>query len=194
MALTRKLLKSFGLEEAVIDSIIEAHSETVEALKKERDTALNDAAKVEEMTRQLQDANDKLAKSGDAAKVQADFDAYKAEVQKEKATASKRLAADALLKDAGYARESVRALILKTIDLDKWESDDKGGIKDADAFKQSVQADYADLVSTTQTTGTPPANPPAGGKVTMTKEEIGKITDPVERRAAIAANLDQFNE
>ena len=135
-----------------------------------------------------------MAKSGDAAKVQADFDAYKEEIAKEKATASKRAAADALLKEAGYARESVRGLILRTIDLDKWEADDKGGIKDADAFKQSVKADYADLVSTTQTTGTPPANPPTGGKVTMTKEEIGKITDPAERRAAIAANLDQFNE
>lgn len=194
MALTRKLLKSLGLEDEKIESIIEAHGETVEGLKQKLEKAEADAAKVAELTTQLNNANEKLAKSGDAAKVQADFDAYKAEVAKEKATASKRAAADALLKDAGYAREAVRSLILKTIDLDKWEADDKGGIKDADAFKDSVKADYADLVSTTQTTGTPPANPPTGGKVTMTKEEIGKITDPVERRAAIAANLDQFNE
>lgn len=194
MALTRKLLKSLGLEDEKIESIIEAHGETVEGLKQKLEKAEAEAAKVAELTTQLNNANDKLAKSGDAAKVQADFDAYKEEIAKEKATASKRAAADALLKEAGYARESVRGLILRTIDLDKWEADDNGGIKDADAFKQSVKADYADLVSTTQTTGTPPANPPTGGKVTMTKEEIGKITDPAERRAAIAANLDQFNE
>lgn len=194
MALTRKLLKSLGLEDEKIESIIEAHGETVEGLKQKLEKAEADAAKVAELTAQLNSANEKLAKSGDAAKVQADFDAYKEEIAKEKATASKRAAADALLKEAGYARESVRGLILRTIDLDKWEADDKGGIKDADAFKDSVKADYADLVSTTQTTGTPPANPPTGGKVTMTKAEIGKITDPVERRAAIAANLDQFNE
>lgn len=194
MALTRKLLKSLGLEDEKIESIIEAHGETVEGLKQKLEKAEADAAKVAELTTQLNDANEKLAKSGDAAKVQADFDAYKEEIAKEKAIASKRAAADALLKEAGYARESVRALILRTIDLDKWEADDKGGIKDADAFKQSIKADYADLVSTTQTTGTPPANPPTGGKVTMTKAEIGKITDPAERRAAIAANLDQFNE
>lgn len=194
MALTRKLLKSLGLEDEKIESIIEAHGETVEGLKQKLEKAEAEAAKVAELTTQLNNANEKLAKSGDAAKVQADFDAYKEEIAKEKATASKRAAADALLKEAGYARESVRGLILRTIDLDKWEADDKGGIKDADAFKQSVKADYADLVSTTQTTGTPPANPPTGGKVTMTKAEIGKITDPVERRAAIAANLDQFNE
>lgn len=194
MALTRKLLKSLGLEDEKIESIIEAHGETVEGLKQKLEKAEAEAAKVAELTTQLNNANEKLAKSGDAAKVQADFDAYKEEIAKEKATASKRAAADALLKEAGYARESVRGLILRTIDLDKWEADDKGGIKDADAFKQSVKADYADLVSTTQTTGTPPANPPTGGKVTMTKSEIGKITDPAERRAAIAANLDQFNE
>lgn len=194
MALTRKLLKSLGLEDEKIESIIEAHGETVEGLKQKLEKAEAEAAKVAELTTQLNNANEKLAKSGDAAKVQADFDAYKEEIAKEKATASKRAAADALLKEAGYARESVRGLILRTIDLDKWEADDKGGIKDADAFKQSVKADYADLVSTTQTTGTPPANPPTGGKVTMTKAEIGKITDPAERRAAIAANLDQFNE
>lgn len=194
MALTRKLLKSLGLEDEKIESIIEAHGETVEGLKQKLEKAEAEAAKVAELTTQLNNANDKLAKSGDAAKVQADFDAYKEEIAKEKATASKRAAADALLKEAGYARESVRGLILRTIDLDKWEADDNGGIKDADAFKQSVKADYADLVSTTQTTGTPPANPPTGGKVTMTKAEIGKITDPAERRAAIAANLDQFNE
>lgn len=194
MALTRKLLKSLGLEDEKIESIIEAHGETVEGLKQKLEKAEAETAKVKDLTAQLNNANEKLAKSGDAAKVQADFDAYKEEIAKEKATASKRAAADALLKEAGYARESVRGLILRTIDLDKWEADDKGGIKDADAFKQSIKADYADLVSTTQTTGTPPANPPTGGKVTMTKAEIGKITDPVERRAAIAANLDQFNE
>lgn len=194
MALTRKLLKSLAIEDEKIESIIEAHGETVDVLKRERDDAIAKAEQVDELTKQLNIANEKLAKSGDAAEVQAAFDAYKAEIAKEKATASKRAAADALLKEAGYARESVRGLILKTLDLEKWEADDKGGIKDADAFKQSVKTDYADLVSTTQTTGTPPANPPAGGKVTMTREEIGKIENPVERRAAIAANLDQFKE
>ena len=194
MALTRKLLKSLGLDDEKIESIIEAHGETVEGLKQKLEKAEAEAAKVEGLTTQLNDANDKLAKSGDAAKVQAAFDAFKETIAKEKATASKRSAADALLKEAGYVRESVRALILKTIDLDKWEADDKGGIKDADAFKNSVKAEYADLASATQTDGTPPATPPAGGKMKMTKEEIGKITNPAERRAAIAANLDQFNE
>lgn len=171
MALTRKLLKSLGLDDEKIDMIIEAHGETVDALKKERDGAVAEAGKVEELTRQLNEANEKLEKSGDAAKVQADFDAFKEAIAKEKATATKRTAANSLLKEAGFASEAVRGLILKTIDLEKWEADDKGGIKDADAFKNSVNAEYADLTSKTQTDGTKPTDPPTGG---------GKAKDPFE--------------
>ena len=38
MALTRKLLKGMGLTEEQVDTIIEAHSETVEGLKKQAET------------------------------------------------------------------------------------------------------------------------------------------------------------
>ena len=37
MALTRKMLKAMGIEEEKIDQIIEAHTETVDALKADRD-------------------------------------------------------------------------------------------------------------------------------------------------------------
>ncbi len=192
MALTRKLLKSFGLEDEKIDSIIEAHGETVDGLKQKLEKAEAEAAKVEELTRQLNDANDKLAKSGDAAKVQADFDAYKGEIAKEKAREMKRSAIDKLLKETGISRDSFRALILKNIDLDKVEADETGSVKDAEAFKKSVATDYADFISTTQTTGTPPANPPAGSGTYTSREEIMKIKDATQRQQAIAANIELF--
>ena len=103
MALTRKLLRSLGIDDEKIETIIDAHGETVEALKKERDDYKAEAVKVEEMTKQLNDANDKLAKSGDAAKVQADFDAYKAEVAGEKTRTAKRNAVNAA-ENVGYGR------------------------------------------------------------------------------------------
>ena len=74
MALTRKLLKSLGLEEAQIETIIDAHTETVDGLKESLKTAQTEAAKVEGLTQQLNEANDKLSKAGDAAKVQKAFD------------------------------------------------------------------------------------------------------------------------
>ena len=44
MSLTRKMLKAMGIEEEKIDQIIEAHSETVDALKKDRDTYKENAS------------------------------------------------------------------------------------------------------------------------------------------------------
>ena len=37
MSLTRKMLKAMGIEDEKIDQIIEAHTETVDALKEQRD-------------------------------------------------------------------------------------------------------------------------------------------------------------
>lgn len=43
MALTRKSLKAMGLTDEQVDGVIEAHTETVEALKNQRDTYKADA-------------------------------------------------------------------------------------------------------------------------------------------------------
>ena len=56
MALTRKLLEGMGIEDKQIETIIEAHSETVTALKAERDKAKETAAKVPDLQRQLEEA------------------------------------------------------------------------------------------------------------------------------------------
>ena len=49
MALTRKMLKAMGIEDEKIDQIIEAHSETVDALKEQRDQYKADAEKLPEV-------------------------------------------------------------------------------------------------------------------------------------------------
>ena len=49
MALTRKLLSALGIEADKIEQIIDAHTETVEALKKERDEFKAKAADLDEV-------------------------------------------------------------------------------------------------------------------------------------------------
>jgi hypothetical protein len=51
MALTRKFLAAMGIEAEKVDEIIAAHTETVNALKEERDTAKAQAAKVDDLTK-----------------------------------------------------------------------------------------------------------------------------------------------
>ena len=61
MALTRKMLKAMGIEDEKIDQIIEAHTETVDALKEERDTYKEDASKLTAVQKELETAKSQLA-------------------------------------------------------------------------------------------------------------------------------------
>ena len=171
MALTRSMLKSMTLTEEQDNAIIEAHMETVEGLKKERDAFRTSAEAAEEVAKERDSLKSQLEKAGDAAKVQADFDAYKQQIEHEKARGRKAAALDKLLKDAGVVKDSFRATLGRTWDMDKIELDEAGGIKDAAALTETVKRDYSDFIASTVTEGTPPATPPAGG---------GKAKDPFE--------------
>ena len=66
-------------------------------------------------------------------------------------------------------------------------------IKDTKSLDALVDGTYKGLVSTTQTKGANPATPPANtGGGAMTKDQIMEIKDRSERRAAIAANINLF--
>ena len=183
MALTRKLLKSFGLEESVIESIIEAHGETVEALKQQRDDALSEAGKAPEIIKerdQLKQQVEELRKSGgDAARVQADFDAYKQQVETDRRNAAKQSAFDALLKEAGVVKDSFRSILRKTVSMDEIDMDESGAIRDADALRERIRTDYADFISEEVETGTKTLNPPPGPAKRLTREQI-KAMSPAE--------------
>lgn len=191
MALTRNFLKSMGLNEEQISAVIEGHTDTVTALTKERDEARNAAAQVDALTRERDDYKTKLEKAGDAAKVQADFDAYKQQVENDKANAVKSTAVRAALKAAGVNREEFADLLMGKVDLSKVELDgDK--VKDTDALIAPLKSGYAGCFGTVTDKGTPPANPPAGGGKGMTKAEILAIEDTSARQEAIANNLELF--
>lgn len=168
MALTRKLLNSLKLEESVIESIIEAHSETVDALKKQRDDALASANAVEDLTRERDELKNQIedlkGKGGDAAKVQADFDAYKAEVEAEKKAAKTETDVLELLKAAGIQRESFQRMASKAFDRNKIQRGEDGAISNRDELLSAIKAEFADCIATDPTpAGAPPVTPPSGG-------------------------------
>lgn len=196
MALTRKLLKSLGLEEAAIDTIIDAHIETTDALKKQRDDAMAEAGTTTEIAKerdQLKQQVEELQKQGgDAAKVQADFDAYKQQVETEKANAVKTAAVRKTLKESGVAREEFLDLLLGKVDLGKVEMDGEA-VMDAAGLVEPLKNSYAGCFASVSEKGTREQNPLSGGGARMTKEQIEKIENKEERRAAIAANLDLYD-
>lgn len=198
MALTRKFLSALGIEADKIDEIINAHSETVEALKSERDQYKADAEKLPGVQQKLDEANETIkANKSDAYKVKYDalkeeFDQYKNDQSVKETKANKTAAYKKLLKDAGVSEKRLDA-ILKVTDLDGIELDGDGNIKDAKTITSSIKTEWSDFIVKSSQQGAGTATPPKAGDSTMTREQIVAIKDPGERRAAIAQNMELFN-
>lgn len=201
MALSRKLLKGMGLTEEQIETIIEAHTDTVEGLKEELKKAKVDADKLPGVQKEL----DGLKTKGDDGwkdkhdKVKKDFEDYKnAQTQKE-TKAAKVEAYRKLLKECNISEKYIDD-ILGITKLDDMEMEN-GVFKDAENVSKGIREKFASFATTTTTTGANTANPPANsGSGKLTKADIYKKDDKgryvmstAERQKAIAENPGILN-
>ena len=192
MALTRSYLKSMGLTDEQVSGIIEAHTDTVDGLKKEIDRYKADAQKLPEVQAELEKAKEAAKNSGDAAKIQKAFDDYKAEVEAKESAAAKKAAYEKVAKDAGLTEAGI-AKAVKYANWDSVELDEKGNIKDAKALIKNLKEEWPEHISKTSEKGAETSTPPGGsGKSYNSKAEIMKIKDATERQKAIAANINLF--
>lgn len=196
MALTRKLLKGMGLTDEQVDTIIEAHTDTVDGLKSEVSKYKADAEKLPTVQKELDD----LKAKGDDGwkekhdKVKKDFDDYKNGVESEKSKAAKEKAARAYFEGKNIIGKSLElAMRASAAEIAGLELDGEK-IKDTAVLDGLVAGDLAALVGSTVIRGNNPANPPAnnGSGSTKTKEDILNIRDGVERRKAMAENPHLF--
>ena len=178
MSLTRKMLKAMSIEDEKIDQIIEAHTETVNALKEDRDKYKEDAEKLPGVQKQLDDALEEAKNSNaDAweAKYNAlkeDFDDYKNDIAAKETKAAKNSAYRALLKEIGISDKRIDS-VLRVSKVDDIELDKDGKIKDVDTLKESIKTEWADFIQTTAEHGAQTATPPSStGGTVLTKEEI----------------------
>lgn len=179
-----------SIEDEKIDQIIEAHTETVDALKEERDNYKAEAEKLPDVQKELNkikettaqdDAKNPYKVKYDALKEE--FKAYKDEVSAKEVKADKTKAFRDLLKEVGVSEKRLDSVI-KVTDIDSIELED-GKIKDVDALKSSVKEEWADFIPTEGTKGANVSNPPANnGGAVKTKEEIKAIKDTSERQQA----------
>lgn len=162
MALTRKLLKGMGLTEEQVDTIIEAHTETTDGLKKDIEKYKGDAEKLPTVQKELDDL--KAAGNGGYKekyeKEHKAFEDFKTAQTEKETRQAKENAYRELLKAAGVNEKRIPA-ILKLTDFNGIEMEgDK--IKDADKHTQTVKTEWADFVEVSNTNGantnTPPAN------------------------------------
>ena len=198
MALTRRLLKGMGLTDEQMDTIIEAHTDTVDGLKADLAKYKTDAEQLPKVQREL----DTLKAAGDGGyqekyeKVKKDFDDYKAEVSTKETKAAKEKAVRAYYESKGITGKSLDIAIRGSgAEIDALELDgDK--IKDTSALDELVKGTFSGLVSTTETRGAQTSNPPAnnnGGAMTKAdiykKDEHGRyVLSAAERQKALMEN------
>lgn len=192
MAVTRRMLKGMSLTEEQIDTIIEAHTDVVDALKEERDRYKADAEKLPAVEKELKElkasGGDFEAKYNDLKK---QFDDYKSEQSAAAEKAAKETAYKEMLKEAGVSEKRI-ASVMRVTNLTDIQLDKEGKLKDKEKLVENVKAEWADFIDTKSEKGADTPTPPEnkGGK--LTKEDILKIKDTAERQQKIAENHELF--
>lgn len=159
MALTRPMLKGMGLTEEQVQAIIDAHTESTEALKKQRDDYKADAEKLPAVQSEL-DAlkNGEDWQSKYNAKEQELAD-YKAEVKRRETLAAKQAAVRKLAKDAELSEAGIDKAV-KYTDYDTFDLDADGSVKDAKALLDTIKAEWSGYKMTAEDKGVDVETPP----------------------------------
>lgn len=163
MALTRKLLKGMGLTDEQVDTIIEAHSDTVDGLKADMNRYKADAEKLPGVQKEL---NDLKAAGDDGYKEKYEkehkaFEDYKTDITAKEAKAAKEKAVKAYFESKNITGANLDLAMrgcgaeMAALEMDG----DK--IKDTKSLDTLIDGTYKGLISTTKTQGANPANPPA---------------------------------
>ena len=193
MTLTRKMLKAMGIEDEKIDQIIEAHAETVDALKDKLSKAEADAAKLTEVEKELKDAK---ATDNYKEKYEAErkaFEAYKSEQTAKEQRAAKEAAARTYFESKGITGNNLEIAMKGAKDEIASLELDGENIKDNKALADLVSGTYSGLVVTAQKKGVDVAKPPAnnGGAVKSrdeiyARDEKGRfVMDATQRQEAL---------
>lgn len=159
MALTRKMLKAMGIDEDKIEQIIDEHSESISAIKAERDDYKEKAEQLSEIQKQLEKAQRKANKADEWE------NKYK-EIESKQSKRSKETAYRRLLKDIGISNDARIDKIIRISDLSRVQMED-GKIKNADSLKTDLKKEWSDFIPTTSTKGADTQTPPTTTPTTI---------------------------
>lgn len=166
MALSRNFLKALGLTEEQVNSIVEANAETISGLKDELKTEREKADRLAAVEKELNDL--KTANAGKPNYEElynADHTALenlRSEIAAKEARTAKEAAIGAFFeKNNIVGKQKKIAMMAIKGDIDGYEVDQDGKLKDTSKLDALIKEDFAGLVSTTRTEGAGIAEPPA---------------------------------
>ena len=195
MALTktqvREILSAAGVASDKMDEavtkIIDGHLTSIDALREQRDTYKADAEKLPGVQKELDDLKKTVSDGGDWEQKFKDksteLDNFKAQVQKEKDTATKKSLYRGLLKELKVDEKRFDT-ILKVTDLDKLKLTKDGALDGVDELKKTAQTEWADFIVKQQTKGANVEEPPANN---------GGGNNPPSRAAQLAAEYNAMH-
>lgn len=170
MSLTRRLLKELELNDYAIDRIIAAHTETVDALRTERDAAVAAANALEQAASERDALREAAAThQQEAERLRTEYDAYRREVDAARTAVQRQAALHDALARAG-ANEQAIPLLEKAITTtdDDW---DGAALRDEAAVLSPIREQYGAFFTQVQQLPTAPISPPLDGSA-LTFEDV----------------------
>lgn len=195
MSLTRKMLEGWGIDEDKISLIVEAHAETVNALKEKAETYKEDAEKYKETAKELEKANNELESlkqnGGDWEHKYSEehkaFEEYKKEQSTKEENSAKQKAYIELLRKAGVSDKCFDSVI-KVTDL-KDKKLVEGKFENENDIVEGIKKEWSGFITTTSVVGANTSTPiknDGGGKLTKAdiykRDERGRYVMSAEQR------------
>lgn len=185
MALTRKFLAAMGIEPEKIDEIISAHTESIDAVKEDRDKYKAQAEKYKENWDSLKPVQKELDElkaategrtpfkteyekaKAECESVRSEFDKFKANIEAEKKKSEKMDAYKKLLADVGVSEKRIAAIMKLSGDaINELEFDEKGAVKDTEKLKEKIKENWSEFIQVQEKQGAQTATPPMVNGVT----------------------------
>ncbi len=194
MALTRSMLKGMNLTEEQVGAIIDAHKETVDALKEQRDNYKADAEKLANVQNELDQIKNGEDWKGKYESEHKALEDYKREVAGRENKAKVDAAYRALLEGLNIGKEDVD-LIMAATKTDDMKLDSDGKLENSDTLKEAAKTRYARYIPTTNTNGAKVGNPPKNNGNNGANPRAAEIARKFhERRYGVAPANDGANK
>lgn len=168
MALTRKMLAAMDIPAEKIDEIITAHTETVNAIKEERDNLKTELDSLGDVEKNLEKAQKRLEEyeSGDWENkynaLKGEYDTYKTDTETKAVKTAKETAYKKLLIEAGISDKRIETVMkVSGATIDGLKLDKDGKIENAEKLSESAKTEWADFIVTEGRRGAEVADPPA---------------------------------
>lgn len=173
MAFSRNWLKTMGLTDEQVQSIMEEHLNVTDSLKAQRDKAQTDVTELQKKVDTIPDLEQQIKdlKSGVDYKAKYDdehkaFEDYKNQIVAEAEKAKVKSAYRQLLLDEKINEKRVDS-VLKLTDFSEMKLDKDGKLENVDALKENIGKEWGEFKVTThqrkQTVATPPGDGNQGG-------------------------------